>query len=137
MSNLKFRMSKENKKDNHKNFVKISPKLIKKLLDLPKPVALKLIEKVNYKMHLQKESILKQAFEENMFTEQEYNEKYKDMFYDDYGSDSFMQYINAVMNAKIDFFITENERMLKKKEELKKRFGLEIASPEDILKRSD
>ena len=59
------------------------------------------------------------------------------MFYDDYGSDSFMQYINAVMNAKIDFFITENERILKKKEELKKRFGLEIASPEQILKKLD
>ena len=130
-------MSKENKKDDHKNFVEINPKLIKKLLNLPKPIALKLIEKINYKTHLQKKSILKQAFEENIFAEEEYNERFKDMFYDDYGSDSFIQYINAVMNAKIDFFITENERMLKKKEEFKKRFGLEIASPQDILKKLD
>ena len=124
-------------KDDHKNFVEINPKLIKKLLNLPKPIGMKIMERVNYKMHLQKENILKQAFEENFFTETEYNEKYKDMFYDEFGSDSFMQYINAVMNAKIDFFVTENERMLKKGEELKKRFGLEIASPEEILKRLD
>ena len=125
------------KKDEHKHFVEIEPKLIKKLLNLPKPIGMKILERVNYKIHLQKESILKQAFEENLFTEEEYNENYKDMFYDDYGSDSFMQHINAVMNAKIDLFVTENERMSKRREELKKRFGLEIASPEDILKKLD
>ena len=125
------------KKDEHKNFVEIEPNLIKKLLKLPKPIGLKILQRINYKMNLQKESILKQAFQENIFTEEEYNEKYKDMFYDEYGSDSFMQYINAVMNAKIDFFVTENERMLKREAELKKRFGLEITSPEDILKKSN
>ena len=125
------------KKDEHKNFVEIEPKLIKKLLSLPKPIGMKILQRINYKMNLQKESILKQAFQENIFTEKEYNEKYKDMFYDEYGSDSFMQYINAAMNAKIDFFVTGNERMLKKKEDLKKRFGLEIVSPEQILKESN
>jgi len=125
------------KKDEHKNFVEIKPNLIKKLLKLPRPIGMKILQRINYKMNLQKESILKQAFQENLFTEEDYNEKYKDMFYDEYGSDSFMQYINAVMNAKIDFFVTENERMLKRKEELKKRFGLEIAGPEEILKKLD
>ena len=125
------------KKDEHKNFVVIEPELIKKLLSLPKPIGMKILERINYKMHLQKENILKQAFEENFFTEREYNEKYKDMFYDEFGSDSFIQYINAVMNAEIDFFVTENERMLKRKEELKKKFGLEIASPKEILKGLD
>jgi len=125
------------KQDEHKNFVEIEPKLIKKLLNLPKPIGMKILERINYKLHLQKESILNQAFNENLFTKKEYNEKYKDMFYDEFGSDSFMQYINAVMNAKIDFFVTENERMLKRKNELKIRFGLEIASPEVILKKLD
>ena len=126
-----------NKKDEHKNFVEIEPKLIKKLLNLPKPIGMKILEGINYKINLQKENVLKQAFEQNLFTEKEYNEKYKDMFYDEYGSDSFMQYINAVMNAKIDFFVTENERILKKKDELKTKFGLKIASPKDILKKLD
>ena len=125
------------KKEEHKNFVVIEPKLIKKLLNLPKPIGMKILERINYKLHLQKDNVLKQAFEENLFTEEEYNKKYKDMFYDEYGSDSFIQYINAVMNAKIDFFVTENERMLKRREELKKGFGLEIASPEQILKKLD
>lgn len=124
-------------KDEHKNFVKIEPKLIKKLLNLPKPIGMKILQRINYKMHLQKENVLRQAFEENLFAEQEYNEKYKDMFYDEFGSDSFMQYINAVMNAETDYFVTENQRMLKRKEELKKRFGLEITNSEDILKRLD
>jgi len=122
------------KKDEHKKFVVIKSQLIKKLLNMPKPIAMKVLERINYKMHLQKENILKQAFEENLLTEKEYNEKYKDMFYDEFGSDSFMQYINAVMNAKIDFFITENGRILKRKDELEKRFGLKIASSEDALK---
>ncbi len=125
------------KKDVHKNFVEIEPKLIRKLLNLPKPIGIKILERINYKLHLQKENVLKQAFEENLFTEEEYNKNHKDMFYDEYGSDSFIQYINAVMNAKIDFFVTENERMLKRREELKKRFGLRIASPEQILKKLD
>lgn len=55
------------------------------------------------------------------------------MFYDDYGSDSFIQYINAAMNAKIDYFVTNNERMLNKREELEKKFGLKIASPKELL----
>lgn len=122
------------KNNEHKNFVAIEPKLIRKLLNLPKPIGMKIFERINYKIHLQKDNILKQAFEEKFFTEEEYNEKYKGMFYDEFGSDSFIQYINAAMNAKIDFFVTGNERMLKIREELKKRFGLEIKSPEDILK---
>ena len=125
------------KKDAHKHFVEIEPKLIRKLLNLPKPIGIKILERINYKLNLQKENVLKQAFEENLFTEGEYNKNYKDMFYDEYGSDSFVQYINAVMNAEIDFFVTENERMLKRKEELEKRFGLGIASPEEILNKLD
>ena len=122
------------KNNEHKKFVEIEPKLLRKLLNLPKPIGMKIFERINYKIYLQKDNILKQAFEENFFTEEEYNEKYKDMFYDEFGSDSFVQYINAAMNAKIDFFVTGNERMLKIREELKKRFGLGIKSPEDILK---
>ena len=55
------------------------------------------------------------------------------MFYDDYGSDSFIQYLDAVMNSEVDCFITQNERMLKRKEDLKEGFGLRIASPKEIL----
>jgi len=113
------------------------PEMLKKLLSLPKEEGIRLFERINYRFYLAKEDILKQAFNENLFTKEEYKERYKDMFYDDYGSDSFIQYINAVMNAKIDCFVTENERMLKRKEELKKRFGLRIAGPKEILEEHE
>src|SRR3989344_8238548 len=112
--------------EDHKKFSEIDPKMIKKMMNMPKPIVEKLVENINYKLHLQKQQIMKQAFKERLLTEKEYNENYKDMFYDDYGSDSFPQYVNAVMNAESDCFVTINKRMLKRKEELKKRFGLEI-----------
>ena len=61
-----WKITKENKKDEHKNFVVIDPKLIKNLLKLPKPIGMKIIERVNYKMNLQKDNVLKQAFEEKL-----------------------------------------------------------------------
>lgn len=118
----------------YKKFSEMKPEIIKKMLNLPPAEGVKLMKKINYKFHLVKEKILKQAFEEKLFTEKEYQEKYKDMFYDDYGSDSFLQYINAVMNGEPGCFITSNERMLKRKEELKEKFGFRVASPEEILK---
>lgn len=118
-----------------KKFSEMSPEIIKKLLNLPKEKGIELFKRINYRFHLEKENILKQAFEENLFTKKEYEEKYKDMFYDDHGSDSFIQYINAVMNAEINCFVTQNERMIGKKEELKKRFGLKIASPKEIIEK--
>ena len=119
--------------NNYKKFGRISPEMLKKLMSLPKEEGIKLMERVNYKFYLEKENILKQAFDENLLTQEEYEEKYKDRFYDDYGSDSFIQYINAVMNAKVDCFMTENERMLARKEEFKTKFGLRIAGPDEIL----
>jgi len=119
----------------YKKFSIISPKIMKELLRLPKPVGAELFRRVNYKLHLAKDKILKQAFERYLFTEKEYEEKYKDMFYDDYGADSFAQYINAAMNAKADYFVTSNERMLNRKKELENRFGLKITSPEEVLEK--
>ena len=91
----------------YKRFSIMSKDMLKGMLSLPKPVGRRIFERINYKLHLAKGDILKQAFEEKLFTEEEYNEKYKDMFYDDYGSDSFMQYINAVMNSEVDCFLED------------------------------
>ena len=119
--------------EEHKKFSIIEPELIKKLMSLSKEEGMKLISQINYKLHLQKESILNQAFKENRMTKEEYEKEYKEMFYDDFGNDSFTQYLNAAMNTKIDYFITENERMLNKRKALEKRFGLRIASPKDVM----
>src|SRR3989338_5929375 len=121
----------------HKKFSVMKKEDILRLMSLPKEKGIELMKRVNYKFHLAKDDILKQAFEEKLFTKEEYEEKYKDMFYDDYGSDSFVQYINAVMNTKVDCFVTHNERMLTRKDELKKRFGLRIASSKEIVEETE
>jgi len=137
MKTIKGIAKNKAKLDDFKKFKVIEPHLIEKIVSLPKEEGIRLFKRINYKMYLAKDKILKQAFDEKLFTEEEYEEKYKDMFYDDYGSDSFMQYINAVMNAKINCFVTINERILKRKEELRERFGLRIASLNEILKETE
>ena len=122
-------------KKDYKTFSVLKPGMIKRLLKLPKPEVMELFNRINNKLYLVKWNILKDAFEQNILTEKEYEDKYKDMFYDDYGGDSFIQYLNAVMNAKVDFFVTENERMLNRKDELERRFGLKIASPDEIAEK--
>lgn len=126
-------MIKAERNDDYRKFSVIKPNMLKKLLSLPKPAGIALMERVNYKLHLSRDKVLQQAFEQGLFTQEEYEEKYKDMFYGDYGADSFTQYVNAAMNAKVDYFVTDNERMLKRREELEAKFKLKIASPEEIL----
>ena len=117
----------------NRKFSEIPPEMIRKLLNLPEEESIKLFERIKKRIHLEKDKILEQAFDENILTKEEYEQKYKDMFYDDHGMDSFVQYIDAVLSKKVDCFVTFNERMLNKKEELKERFGLRIASPKEIL----
>lgn len=113
------------------------PDMIRWLINLPKDKGIKLFEKVKKRAHLEKNNTLKIAFEKGILTKEEYEEKYKNMFYDDYGMDSFVQYIDAVLSRKVDCFVTHNERMLNKKEELKKRFGLRVTSSKEILKETE
>jgi len=110
------------------------PEMIKRLLSLPKEDAVKLSKKVKKRVHLEKDNTLKIAFENGILTKEEYEKKYKDRFYDAYGMDSRIQYLDAIIgDRKVDCFVTHNERMLRIKGKLKERFGLRIASSEEIL----
>ena len=114
------------------------PDMIRWLMNLPKEEAIKLFEKVKKRAHLEKDKTLKIAFEKGVLTKEEYEQKYKDMFYDDYGMDSFIQYLDAIIgDRKVDCFVTHNERMLRIKEELKERFGLRVASSKEILEEME
>lgn len=124
------------KKLPHQRFSKVGPEMLKKMLSLPKSTGLEIMERVKYRLHEEKGAVLEQAYKEGLFMEKEYNEKYKDHFYDDYGCDSFIQYINAAMNAEIDRFVTVNERILRRRDELEEKFKLKIASPEEIIQKS-
>lgn len=127
-----MRVKKTNKKE-HQKYGVINSEIIKNLLSMPKDDALQLLQRVNYKLNLQKEDILNQAIDEKILTKEEYKEKYEDMFYDDFGADSFLQYLNASMNTKdIDYFVTENLRLLNKREDIEKKFKLKIISLKEL-----
>ncbi len=79
-----------------------------------------------------REPVLKQAYEQGILTPDEYESKYRGHFFDDYGCDSFIQYLNGAMNAKAEYFTTLNERLIQRREELTGRFGLKIATMEEI-----
>ncbi len=91
-----------------------------------------LISRMRAASEKMREPVLKQAYEQGILTPDEYESRYKGHFFDDYGCDSFIQYLNGVMNAKVEYFTTENERLVKRRDELAGRFGLKIASIEEI-----
>lgn len=64
-------------------------------------------------------------------TLEEWNSRFKN-FRDDYGY-SIIHYLESVVN-RLDMFITLNPIMIENKEELEKRFGVKIRTPEEMLK---
>jgi hypothetical protein len=120
--------------NSYRHFKKITPDLFNRMANLPKEEAERILANVNYRISEQKEKIIRQAEDKKILTFEEYSLNYEHKYYDLWGGDGFLQYINAVMNSHADCFITRNENLLKKKEELKKKFGLRIASLEDIGK---
>ena len=48
-----------------------------------------------------------------------------------------IEYLEAENISDVDCFVTENIRMMKRKKELFEKFGLRIASPEEIVKEND
>ncbi|MBS3097057.1 hypothetical protein J4480_06500 [Candidatus Woesearchaeota archaeon] len=120
-----------------KRFVKIEKELVDKLAGMPKEEGERLLERLRYRLHEEKNKILKQAFEEKLITREEYEKSYKDMFYDEFGFDGFIQYIDAVMGSKGDCFVTLNQNLLKRRNELEKKFKLKITSIEELEKIAD
>ena len=118
-------------------FVRIPPELLEKTFALPLAQREMIIENIKRQMHEEKKHILQQAFEQGVLSEEEYEQQYQDRFYGNHGTDSFIDYLNAVMNTKADCFITDNERLLHIRERLEKQFGLKIATfPEIEEKKS-
>ncbi|MEK6846216.1 MAG: hypothetical protein AABY26_05625 [Nanoarchaeota archaeon] len=91
-----------------------------------------LISRMRAASEKMREPVLKQAYEQGILTPSEYESKYKGHFYDDYGCDSFIQYLNGAMNAKAEYFTTLNERLISRRDELVDKFGLKIATMEEI-----
>ncbi len=110
----------------------IPKKIIRKLISLPRGEAEILLQRLRYKLHTEREKILGEAFNKKIITKEGYENSYKDMFYDEFGFDGFLQYIDGVMNAKADYFVTLNKNLIKRRDELESKFKLKIIAPEEL-----
>jgi len=122
---------------NERKFGIVKKEWIKELAKLPREESERLLERFRYRLHEQKNKILEQAFSKKIITKEEYESNYKDMFYDDFGFDGFLQYLDAVMNAKSDYFVTLNKNLVKRRKELENKFKLKIINTEELEKIAD
>ena len=127
----------ELKMQKQRKFGVVKKELIEKLSNLSKEDGERLLERFRYRLHEQKARVLEQAFGEKLISKEEYEKKYRDMFYDELGFDGFLQYLDAVMNAKGDYFATLNGNLIKRREKLEKKFKLKIITPEELEKIAD
>lgn len=83
-----------------------------------------------------KKEIISDAIERGLFTEEEYNAKFKDNYNDSYGIDSFSQYIGTVLHIRDTdediVFVTLNDNLLRDRDMLEDRFGVKILQVEEI-----
>ena len=122
---------------NERKFGIVKKEWIEDLAKLSKEEGEKLLERFRYRLHEQKNKILEQAFSKKIITKEEYESNYKDMFYDEFGFDGFLQYLDAVMNAKSDYFVTLNNNLIKVRKELENKFKLKIINTEELEKIAD
>ena len=122
---------------NERKFGIVKKEWIEELAKLPREESERLLERFRYRLHEQKNKILEQAFSKKIITKEEYESNYKDMFYDDFGFDGFLQYLDAVMNAKSDYFVTLNKNLVKRRKELENKFKLRIINTEELEKIAD
>ena len=117
----------------NKKFGIIKKEWIMNLINAPKEEQELLMQRFRQALHKQKARILSEAFEKNLFTQQEYEKNYKDQFYDEFGYDGFLQYIDGTMNADADYFVTENKNLIKRREEIESKFRLKIITSEELI----
>ena len=117
---------------NNKKFRVIKKEWIAKLASLPKEEGEALLERLRFALHKQQSRILNEAYSKKVIEKEEYEKNYKDLFYDEFGFDGFLQYLDGVMNADADYFVTFNKNLIKNKEELERKFGLKIITPEEL-----
>ena len=103
-------------------------------MSLPRDEAEMLLQRLSYKLHTEQEKILSEAFNKKIIIKEDYENSYKDMFYDEFGFDGFLQFIDSVMNAKADYFVTLNKNLIKRRDELERKFKLKIITPEELEK---
>lgn len=75
------------------------------------------------------EEVVSRAVRLKIIKRKEWDNRFKN-YRDEYGH-SFVHYLESIMN-NIEIFVTLNPIMFKYREELQKRFGVRITSPEEL-----
>ena len=75
------------------------------------------------------EEVVSEAVRLQLIKRKEWDDRFIN-YRDDCGH-SFVHYLTSVMN-KIDVFLTLNTIMIKNRDELEKRFGVKIRTPEEL-----
>ena len=117
----------------NKKFGIIKKEWLISLMNAPKEEQELLMQRFRLALHKQKARILGESFEKKLFTQEEYEKNYKDRFYDEFGYDGFLQYIDGAMNADADYFVTENKNLIKRREEIQSKFKLKIITSEELI----
>lgn len=96
------------------------------------------MDKLKQELTSMKQQIVATALMRNILTVEDLP-KYIGKYIDEYGIDSFINYLSMLLGEpKIDSFLTLCEPLIKDKEKIEKRFGIKIITMKDLknLKRS-
>jgi len=88
------------------------------------------IEQMDKFLEKERNRIISLAIKRKIITKEEWEKRFK-FFTDEYGINSFIHYLEAIM-LNVEGFATLNEKMIKNKKELEKRFKVEIIGPKEM-----
>ena len=109
-------------------------KFLKMLNELSEEERKKILEKMNKATIKHRDKVMEEVFKRGIMSKKEYKEKYENKYIDEnYGGDSFPQLMEVVLHGKDIMFVTVNEKMLRDREKLEKRFGVRILSPNEAI----
>jgi hypothetical protein len=133
----KYKLMKPSNKND--GLVQINPEFLMAIKDVLTPEQKKeLVDGIIKSSKKMEKSRINHAIKIGVLTKEDYEKNYKRKYVDDWGLDSFPEYMQAVSNMK-KFkddnltFVTSNRKMLKDKDKLEEKFGLEIKSPKECI----
>jgi hypothetical protein len=135
-------MAKKKKRFDGKftGFEEIPPDFFTKLTNLPEDKVKELLKRIAKGTFEIEEDVMNEAYKEGIITEEEYKKKYRHKYIsgEEFKSDSFPEFIMSVIFNKRNpedkmVFITNNDKLLKDRKKLTKRFDIKIMNPIEAM----
>ena len=124
-------------------YVRMTPAMLKRIINNPRwpQMAAKM-------MRMTQAETVVEAVTNGIITPDEYAQNYKNKYVNENGTDSFLEYLSAILGHKTIYktddeadqdqpclFVTRNQQIIADREALTKRFGMKIESLEEMLAR--